>query len=103
MQELQKLCTNAGFRQGYISQQVNTPQDKIRNRYVDSTPTSEITLFTIWYIQPPHNVHTMVNVMIWNNRLTSYLFPANQPSNSWDYIDLENQSQGHWCIEGKVT
>ena len=29
-----------------------------KTRYVDGTPTSEITPVTIWYIRPPHHGHT---------------------------------------------
>ena len=30
----------------------------VKTRYVDGTPTSEVTPFTIWYIRPPHHGHT---------------------------------------------
>ena len=30
----------------------------IKTRYVDGTPTSEVTPVIIWYIRPPHHGHT---------------------------------------------
>ena len=51
-------------------------------RYVDGTPTSEVTPVTICYIHPPHHGCPYVMVMVINDRLASLSFHANQPSQS---------------------
>ena len=47
-------------------------------RWVDSTPTSEVTPVTMWYILTPDLGHQMVMVM--NDLLTPPLFNVNRPS-----------------------
>ena len=47
-------------------------------RYVDGTPTSEVTPVTIRYIHPPHHGYPWVTVMVMNDRLTALSFRVNQ-------------------------
>ena len=52
-------AATCGYKQITIStQSVNNSKNIrpviIQTRYVDGTPTSEVTPFTIWYIHPPH-------------------------------------------------
>ena len=54
-----------------------------KTRYVDGTPTSEVTPVTILYIRPPTMV-TLVNIMVINGWFPSFSFHVNQPSHSWD-------------------
>ena len=74
---------------------------KLKTRCVDGTPTSDVALFTIWYIHPPHHGHKKVTVMVINDQLALISFRVNRPSYSWDKAisnyDLENQGQGHGC------
>ena len=53
-------------------------------RYVDGTPTSEVTPDTIRYIHPPHHGYPKIRVLVMNDRLTSLSFHINQPSHSWN-------------------
>ena len=52
---------------------VNCESNLTRSRYVDGTPTSEVTAVTIRYIRPSHHGHT-----------SSFSFHVNRPSRSWD-------------------
>ena len=79
----------------------------IQIRYVDGTPTSEVTPVTIWYIHPPHHGHTNVNIMVMNGWLTSLSFHVSQPHHSWDKAisnsDLETWRSRSWVWSmGKV-
>ena len=38
-----------------------------KTKYVDGTPTSEVTPVTIRYIHPPHHGHPKVTVMVMND------------------------------------
>ena len=51
-------------------------------RYVDGTPTSEVTPVTICYMHTPHHGCPYVMVMVINDRLASLSFHASQPSHS---------------------
>ena len=56
----------------------------METRYVDGTPTSEVTPVTIRYIRPPHHGHTsQYHGHEWMTH-TSLSFHVNRPSNSWD-------------------
>ena len=74
-------------------------------RYVDGTPTSEITLVIIWYIHPFYHDHTKINIMVTKWWLTSFL--VNRPSHFWGKAlsnsDLETWSLRSWMwSKGKV-
>ena len=47
-------------------------------RYVDGTPTSEVTPVTIRYIHPTHHGYPKVTIMVMNDRLTSLSFHVNR-------------------------
>ena len=74
-----------------------------KTRYVDGTPTSEVTI----PVHPPPMV-TQVNIMVMNGWLTSFLFHViNQPPHSWDKAisnsDLETPRSRSWVwAKGKV-
>ena len=74
--------------------------ETLKTRYVDGTPTSEVTPVTIWYIHPPHHGHTKVSIMVMNRWLTFPSFHVNQASHSWDNAisnsDLETWRSRSW-------
>ena len=75
-------------------------------RYVDGTPTSEVTPVTIRYIRPPLMV-THVNIMVMNGWLASFSFIVNRLPHSWDKAisdsDLETPRSRSWVWSmGKV-
>ena len=77
-----------------------------KTRYVDGTPTSEVTPVTIRYIRPPHHGHTS-QYMALNGWLRSFSFHVNRPPHSWDKAisdsDLENPRSRSWLwSKGKV-
>ena len=56
-----------------------------KTRYVDGTPTSEVTPVTTVSGTSTHpTMVTLVNIMVLNGWLTSYSFHVNQPPHSWD-------------------
>ena len=52
-------------------------------RYVDSTPTSEVTR-SLSGTSAHSTMVTLVNIMVMNGWLTSFSFHVNRPSHSWD-------------------
>ena len=75
-----------------------------RTRYVDGTPTSEVTPVTVRYIHPPHHGYPKFIVKAMNDQLTSLSFHVNQLSHSWNKdiskFDLESSKVK---IMGMVT
>ena len=74
-------------------------------RYVDSTPTSEVTPVTIRYIRPSHHGHT--SQYHGHEWMTHILFTVNRPPHFWDRAisdsDLETQRSRSWVwSKGKV-
>ena len=79
-----------------------------KTRYVDGTPTSEVTPVTIRYIWPPHRSHTS-QCHGHDGWFTSFSFHVNRPPHSWDKaisdFDLEISTPGSrsWVwSKGKV-
>ena len=78
----------------------------MQTRYVDGTPTSEVTPVTIWYIRPPHHGHT--SQYHGHEWMTYILFViVNWPPHSWDKAisdsDLETPRSRSWVwLKGKV-
>ena len=64
-------------------------------RFVNHTPTSEVTSVTICYVQPPHHVHTKVSVMFMNGRHASLWFHVNRPFHSWNKVMCVVKGHGH--------
>ena len=75
-----------------------------QTRYVDSTPKSPRSLSgTSTHL----TMVTLVNIMVMNGWLTSFLFQVNRPSHSWDKAisdsDLETPRSRSWVrSKGKV-
>ena len=89
----------------------NTAYDDncIKTRYVDGTPTSEVTPVTIRYIRPRHHGQTSQyhGQLVMNGWLTSFSFIVNRLSHSWDKAisdsDLETPRSRSWVwSKGKV-
>ena len=63
-----------------------------KTRYVDGTPTPQVTPVTVRYIHPPHHGYPKVIVII-NDQLTSLSSHVNQPTHSCNKeisnVDLE--------------
>ena len=72
-----------------------------QTRYVDDTPTSEVTPVTIWYIRPPHHGHTSQHHGL--ELMTHILLVPCQsaaPFLRYSYFRLwpwNSQGQGHGC------
>ena len=77
------LCGGNNKELSYMQYQPNNMLYMETTRYVDGTPTSEVTPVTIQYICPPHHGHTSqyLGHEWW---LTSFSFHVNQPCQSWD-------------------
>ena len=73
--------------------------NKKKTRYVDGTPTSEVTRSLSGTSAHPTMV-TQVNSMVMNGWLTSFSFIANRPPHSWDKAisdsDLETPRSRSW-------
>ena len=84
----------------------NTLQHTQVTRYVDGTPTSEVTRSLCSTSANPTMV-TLVNVMVMNGRLTSFSFHVNQPPHSWykaisdSYLETPRSRSWVWS-KGKV-
>ena len=87
---------------------IKCTRSKIKTRYVNGTPTSEVTPVTIrytWSACP--TMVTQVNIMVMNGWITSFLFIVNRAPHSWDKAisdsDLETPSSRSWLWwKGKV-
>ena len=66
----------------------------VSTRWVNGTPTSEVTSVTIWQILTSDLGHQMVTVMIMNDLLPPPLFNVNRPSHS-EITAIHGQ--GHVC------
>ena len=73
----------------------------ILTRWVDGTPTSEVTPVTIWQIRTPDLGHQMVTVMAMNDLLPPPLFNVNRSSHSeiqlFQNLTMKILGQGHAC------
>ena len=70
-------------------------------RYVNGTPTPEVTPVTICYIHPPHHGHTsQYHGHEWMAHILFEKFHVNRPSHSirlFHTLTLKLQGQGHVC------
>ena len=70
-------------------------------RWVDGTPTTEVTPVTIWYIHTPDLGHQMVMIMVMNDLLPPPLCNVNRPSHSeiqlFQNLTMKIHGQGHVC------
>ena len=70
-------------------------------RWVDGTPTTEVTPVTTWQIHTPDLGHQMVMIMVMNDLLPPPLCNVNQPSHSeiqlFQHLTLKIHGQGHLC------
>ena len=93
--------------QWFKSRSIFRSSSSMATRYVDGTPTSEVTRSLSGLHIHTHHGHTKVNIMFMNGRLTSLSFHVNRPSHSWDKAisnaDLET-SRSRSCVwsKGKV-
>ena len=73
----------------------------ISTRWVDGTPTTEVTPVTSWKIHTPDLSHQMVTVMVMNDLLPHLLCNVNRPSHSeiqlFQNLTMKIHGQGHVC------
>ena len=72
-----------------------------QTRWVDGTPTTEVTPVTTWSIHTPDLGHQMVMIMVMNDLLRPPLCNVNQPSHSeiqlFENLTMKIHGQGHLC------
>ena len=73
----------------------------IITRWVDGTPTTEVTPVTIWWIHTPDLGYQMVMIMVMNHPLPLPLCNVNRPSYSeiqlFQNLTMKIHGQGHVC------
>ena len=98
---LMKRCISSiEFENDENFYKVNFLKPYFSTRYVNGTPTSEVTPVTIWYIRPPHHGYT--SQYHGHERMTHILFvPCQSAVQSWikliQTLTLKLQGQGHGC------
>ena len=80
---------------------MKTRHGRIQTRWVDGTPTTEVTPVSIWWIHTPDLGHQMVMVMVVNDLLPPPLCNVNPPSHYaiqlFQNLTMKIHGQGHVC------